>query len=87
MQMPDGRGPKNDDQIDVVAYAVLEMYDLGPVEARDPNENFSPDAESDLVDIAQDHGIRADDVHGPMPDHLARILGRDFEDEMLPLIG
>jgi predicted phage terminase large subunit-like protein len=37
-QMPDGRGPRHDDQIDAVAYAVLEMLDAGPVQLADPND-------------------------------------------------
>lgn len=45
-QQADGRGPKYDDQIDTVAYAVLEMLDSGGVEIGDPaSEGFMTDDE------------------------------------------
>jgi predicted phage terminase large subunit-like protein len=81
MQMPDGRGPKNDDQIDVVAYAILEMYDLGPVEISDPNENYDPDALIRHESIAEEHGIY--ETYSDMPDHLARLMGRAIDPDLL----
>ena len=36
VQMPDGRGPRHDDQIDTVAYADQRAVHLGPVGARRP---------------------------------------------------
>jgi predicted phage terminase large subunit-like protein len=72
-QMPDGRGPKHDDQIDTIAYAVLELYDIGPVEASDPNNEFRPSVDQELQDRADDMHM---EMHGDLPDHLARLLGR-----------
>jgi predicted phage terminase large subunit-like protein len=72
MQMPDGRGPKHDDQIDAVAHAIIEMYDLGPVQASDPNEQFDPDQDVAVEDVMADHAM---DVQDGIPEHLAKILG------------
>lgn len=47
-QMADGRGPRYDDQIDTVAYAILEMLDSGEIEIGDPS-NFVI-ADQDAVD-------------------------------------
>jgi predicted phage terminase large subunit-like protein len=36
-QQANGTGPRNDDQIDAVAHAVIDMMGVGPVEISDPN--------------------------------------------------
>ena len=48
--MGDGRRPRHDDQIDTVAYAVLEMVDSGPVILMDPY---------DYVDNTSQQGLNA----------------------------
>jgi predicted phage terminase large subunit-like protein len=78
MQMPDGRGPKNDDQIDTVAYAIIEMYDLGPVHVADPNEDYDPDVDDTVEALATEHDL---ELFDELPDHLAVILGRHRVDE------
>jgi len=87
-QMPDGRGPKFDDQIDVVAYAVIDMYDLGPIEASDPNAQVYLDGNERIEQLIDDHDV---DMSPGMPLHLAAILGRprsgDFEDEVFEFTG
>ena len=72
MQMPDGRGPRHDDQIDAAALAVNDLYDMGPIEILDPGD-LVYSGEQDLEDIAHAHGVQ---LMAPMPDHLAQILGR-----------
>jgi predicted phage terminase large subunit-like protein len=72
MQMPDGRGPRHDDQIDTVAYAVSELYGSGPVELLDPTD-YNPDGYEQVVELALDRGV----VLSPdLPSHLEQILGR-----------
>ena len=78
-QMPDGRGPKYDDQIDTVAYAIIEMYDLGPMEVNDPNEDVPAVAQLDSVDtLLEEWDIT---LESDLPYHLAAILGRDSLEE------
>jgi predicted phage terminase large subunit-like protein len=78
-QMPDGRGPKYDDQIDTVAYAVIEMYDLGPMEVTDPNEGVPTVDQLDSVDtLLEEWDIT---LESDLPYHLAAILGRDTMEE------
>ncbi|HEY5727844.1 MAG TPA: phage terminase large subunit, partial [Acidimicrobiia bacterium] len=72
VQMPDGRGPRHDDQIDTVAYAINELYTAGPWELADPYET-NPDAYEQILDIAADHEVL---VSPELPDRLASILGR-----------
>ena len=69
MMMPDGRGPRHDDQIDAVALAVNDLYDMGPIEILDP-EDLNWSAEQDLHDMAYAHGVQ---LAGPMPEHSSRI--------------
>jgi predicted phage terminase large subunit-like protein len=71
-QMPDGRGPRHDDQIDTVAYAVMELYGSQPVELLDPYE-INPNGYQDIVDIAVDRGVA---ISPEMPERVAQILGR-----------
>ena len=73
-QMPDGRGPRHDDQIDAVALCINDIYGLGPIEILDPSSvETNYDAESDIFDIANAHGV---EIVGAMPDRLQRLLGR-----------
>ena len=72
MQMPDGRGPRHDDQLDAVALAVNDLYDTGPIEILDPHAvPMSNLEEMELMAIS--HGA---ELAGPIPEHLARLLGR-----------
>lgn len=73
MQMPDGRGPRHDDQIDAVAICINDMYGLGPIEILDPSQTVSRDEERAIEDMASAHGVR---MAPGMPEHLAQILGR-----------
>ena len=72
MQMPDGRGPRHDDQIDTVAYAVNELYGTGPVELLDPGD-FNADGYEQILDIAADHNVM---ISPEMPAHLSSLLNR-----------
>jgi predicted phage terminase large subunit-like protein len=44
-QQADGRGPRHDDQIDTVAYAILEMLDRGVVEIADQQQYDRTDSD------------------------------------------
>jgi predicted phage terminase large subunit-like protein len=66
-QMPDGRGPRNYDQIDTAAYGVLELVDYMPIEIADPNGDpdgtggfaFEFDAEEFMGEYADRLGLPA----------------------------
>jgi predicted phage terminase large subunit-like protein len=55
--MGDGRKPKHDDQIDTVAYAVLEMADSGPVTLLDPYDYVDPISEKGINDLWRRIGL------------------------------
>jgi predicted phage terminase large subunit-like protein len=51
------RWPKHDDQIDVVAYAVLEMHDAGRVTVIDAR-SYRPESNRAVVEMARKLGMR-----------------------------
>jgi predicted phage terminase large subunit-like protein len=59
LQMPaiDGkaRGPKNDDQIDTMAYVVIELHGTAPVEIFDPG-TLNLEGISQIQELAERHG-------------------------------
>jgi predicted phage terminase large subunit-like protein len=61
LQMPpvDGkaRGPKNDDQIDTMAYVILELHGVQPVEIFDPGQ-LNQDGISQIVAMAEAAGYQ-----------------------------
>jgi predicted phage terminase large subunit-like protein len=74
MQMPDGRGPRHDDQIDAVALCINDMYGSGPIEIVDPGAP-NRHAADQIRDLAALHGVR---MQPPIPDRLAKLLGRQI---------
>ena len=72
MQMPDGRGPRHDDQLDAVSLAINDMYGLGPIEILDPARP-NRQAREQVHDIASSHGVK---LQPQMPDHLRKLLRR-----------